>query len=327
VLSGGMEDFFLLRGVTALLRSIFGRGMLRKTKIGDNPAVVEDSCVVSGRGGKTVAVEQDGEDPTDPSASALVHFGVEVQLERDRQGVSQSRLAAAVPCDKSLVQKIEKAKRIPSLAFAEACDKTLNGHGRFVRQWKWAIKYAFPYWLRKYIELEEQAAVIRIFHPQLIPGLLQTEGYARAVLRTGRRADLEDLVTVRMGRQHILARDNPPRLWVVLDAGVLTRSVGGREVMRGQLARLLELAANPPHVVQVLPFTDDYHGWSSSFSLLSFDEGADVVHTDAFPRGYLLAEPDDVAAVAHAYDLIRASALPPDDSAEMIASVLKDRYP
>lgn len=273
-----------------------------------------------------MAVEQDGEDPNDPSASALVHFGLEVQLEREQQKVSQSRLAADVPCDKSLVQKIEKAKRIPSLAFAEACDRVFRTQGRFVRQWKWAIKYAFPYWLRKSVELEEQAAAIRIFHPQLIPGLLQTEAYARAVLRTGRREDLEDLVTMRMGRQHILTRDDPPRLWVVLDAGVLRRTVGGREVMREQLTRLLDLANNPPHVVQVLPYADEYHGWSSSFSLLSFDDGEDVVHTDAFPRGYLLAEPDDVAAVAHAYDLIRAIALPPDDSAKLIASVLKDRY-
>ncbi len=185
-----------------------------------------------------MAVEYDGEDPNDPSANALVHFGFEVLEERKRRGVSQSQLAAAVPCDKSLVQRIEKAKRIPSREFAEACDRVFDGNGRFLRHWKWAIKYAFPVWFGGIIELEEQAAAIRLFQSLLVPGLLQMRGVCRAVLRTGRLTDLEDLVTARMARQHILTRDSPPRLWVVLDAGVLTRTVGDAEVMREQLVRL-----------------------------------------------------------------------------------------
>lgn len=273
-----------------------------------------------------MAVEHEGEDPKDPKASALVNFGVEVRMERQRHGMSLSRLATAVPCDKSLVQKVETAERTPSRDFAAALDRVFDANGRFVRHWEWAIKYAFPPWFQHYVELERQATSIRMFQPVLVPGLLQSEEYARAVLRVGRHDNLDDLVTMRMERQLILDRETPPKLWVVVDAGVLTRTVGSDEVMQRQLQRLLSLAATPSHVVQVLPYRQTYHGWSAPFSLLSFDVGADVVHVDGHPKGYLLAEPDEVATATKSYDLLKATALPPDESAALINDVLKERY-
>lgn len=274
-----------------------------------------------------MVVEYDGEDPEDPAASALVHFGIEVQEERNRHGMSLSQLAQAVPCDKSLVHKIEKAQRVPSLRFAETCDRVFDANGRFVRHWKWAIKYAFPAWLQPYIELETEASFIRIFHSRLIPGLLQTEDYARAVLRVGRPRDLDGLVTLRMERQTILTRQDPPALWVILDEGVLRRDIAGVEVMRPQIERVLRLAEDPRHVVQIIPERiKDYYGSYCPYSILSFDEGEDVVHVDGFPRGYLLAEPEYVSDAQRAYDLLKATACPPDESVALIGSVLKDQY-
>jgi hypothetical protein len=197
------------------------------------------------------------------------------------------------------VHKIVKAERVPSLYFAEACDRKFDANGRFVRHWKWAIKYAFPVWFRRYVELEEKAAAIRLFHPQLVPGLLQTEEYARAVLRTGRHTNLDDLVTLRVERARPEAHGRQP----------------------------ISLAATPAHVVQVIPYRETYHGWNSPFNVVAFDEGADVVHVDAFPRGYLLAEPDDVTEATRAYDLLKAISLPPDDSADLIDTVLREHYP
>jgi transcriptional regulator with XRE-family HTH domain len=274
-----------------------------------------------------MAVEHDGEDPKDPAANALVHFGVEVAEERKRLGWSLADLAKRVPCDKSLVHKIEKAQRIPSLEFAEACDREFEANGRFVRHWKWAIKYAFPAWFQRYIELEMEATSLRIFHSQLIPGLLQTEEYARAILRTGRPRDLEGLVTLRMERQKILTRKNDPDLWVILEEEALRRDVAETDVMRAQLQRLLRIAEIPQYVVQIIPASvRNYHGSFCPYSILSFDEGADVVHVDGFPRSYLLAEPDDVNEATRAYDLLKATAHSPDKSAALIDSVLKDRY-
>jgi transcriptional regulator with XRE-family HTH domain len=274
-----------------------------------------------------MAVEHDGEDPTDPAANALVHFGVEVEQERKRHGMSLAQLARTIPCDKSLVHKIEKADRIPSREFAEGCDKTFDANGRFVRHWKWAIKYAFPAWFQRYVELEMEAASISIFHSRLIPGLLQTEDYARAVLRSGRPRDLEGLVTLRMERQTILTRKYAPEVWVVLDEWVLRRDIAGVHVMRPQLERLLRLAEEPQNVIQIIPASITHYPASSCpYSILAFDEGADVVHVDGFPRSYLLAEPGDVSEATRSYDLLKATACSPDESAALIGSVLKDQY-
>jgi hypothetical protein len=237
------------------------------------------------------------------------------------------QLAKEVPCDKSLIYKIMNATRIPSLAFAEGCDRAFNSGGRFVRHWKWAIKYAFPAWFQRYVELEMEAASIRIFNSQWIPGLLQTEDYARTLLEIGRPKDLEGLVTLRMERQTILSRKNAPELWVVLDEGVLRRDVAPVDVMRLQLERLLQLAKDPRHVVQIIPSRiKGYPGSGSPYSVLSFDEGADVVHVDGFPRSFLLAEPEYVSEAARSYDLLKAIACPPNESVALIGSVLKDQY-
>ncbi|WP_251061572.1 DUF5753 domain-containing protein [Streptomyces sp. ISL-100] len=165
-----------------------------------------------------------------------------------------------------------------------------------------------------------------MFNPQLVPGLVQTEEYARAVLRTARPTNLDDLVTARIERQRILTRDTPTKVWIILDVGVLTRTVGNKEVMRGQLTRLRDLAETPPHRVQIIPDKGRHHGWASPFGMLSFPEGKDVVHVDGFPKGYLLAEADDVQSGNDAYDLLNALALSPDESAPVVDSIIKDHY-
>ncbi|MET9468470.1 helix-turn-helix transcriptional regulator [Streptomyces sp. NPDC006544] len=274
-----------------------------------------------------MSVETEETDPDDPTASPLVHFGREVRLERERLGISRKELAKAATCGYSLVAKIESGDRVPPREFAEACDRLFpHSNGRFVRLWPLALRYAFPPWFRRYVELEETASVVRMFNCQLLPGLVQTTAYARAVLRTGRPTNLEDLVAARIERQRVLTREQPARLWLVLNQAVLTHTVGGPDVMRAQLSRLHELAADPAHRVQIIEDKGRHHGYHSPFGVLSFNEGTDVVHVDGFPRGYLLAEPDDLEKAREAYDLLTAMALPPDESADLIDSTLKDNY-
>ncbi|MCF3961072.1 helix-turn-helix domain-containing protein [Streptomyces fuscigenes] len=272
--------------------------------------------------------EVENADTSGASTSPLTHFGAEVRLERERLGMSRAELGKEACCGYSLVAKIESGDRVPALDFAETCDRVFpHAGGRFVRLWPLALRYAFPPWFRRYVELEWSATVIRMFHPLLLPGLVQTEAYAREILRTGRPTRLDDLVTARMERQRILTREVPPRLWIILDEGVLRRAVGGAAVMREQLRRLRALADSPPHVVQVIPRSiAAYPGSGAPFGLLSFGEGPDVVHVDGFPKGYVLAEPGDVAAAATAYDLLTAVALPPDESAPLIDAVLKECF-
>ncbi|WP_338932452.1 helix-turn-helix transcriptional regulator [Streptomyces netropsis] len=274
-----------------------------------------------------MSVENETAD-ADLPVTPLAHFGREVRLERERLCLSREELGKKAHCGYSLVAKVEGGERVPRLEFAEACDQVFpHANGRFVRLWQLVLRFAFPPWFRKYVELEGVATHIRMFQCQLVPGLVQTEEYARAIMETGRLPNLDDLVTARMERQRILAREEPPKLWVILDEGVLRRTVGGVGVMKGQLERLRDLADTAPHVVQIIPENGKpYHGWSGSFALLSFNEGADVVHVDGFPRGYFLAEQDDVASATRAYDLLIATALPPNDSAPLINSILKESY-
>ncbi|WP_225844758.1 helix-turn-helix transcriptional regulator [Streptomyces sp. HPF1205] len=264
----------------------------------------------------------------DPTASPLAYFGQEVRLERERLGMSRAELGALAHCSYSLVAKIESGDRVPTLDFAKVCDETFPyAGGRFERFWPLALRYAFPPWFRPYAELEWTATTVRMFHPQLFPGLVQTPEYARAVLRTARPSNLEDLVTARVERRHILTREqDPARLWLVLNEAVLTNTVGDPEVMRRQLMYVRDLAETPRNRVQVIRRKGPHYATESAWSLLSFSEGADVVHVDGFPRGYVLADPSDVTTAQDAYDLLKAVAEPPDETAELIDSLLKDRY-
>ncbi|WHM37472.1 helix-turn-helix transcriptional regulator [Streptomyces sp. BPTC-684] len=274
-----------------------------------------------------MTAETDGTDPADPTSSALAHFGNEARLEREALGMSRADFGKQATCGYDLVAKVEKGQRVPPREFAEACDRVFpHANGRFLRLWPLALKLAYPAWFRGYVELEAKATVVRMFQPQLVPGLVQTEEYARAVLRTSRPTNLEDLVTARVERQRILTRDNPARLWLVLNEAVLRNQVGDAAVMRNQLVHLRRLAETPTHRVQIIRDNGHHHGWASPFGLLSFSDGADVAHVDGFPKGYVLADSDDVAATQDAYDLLKAMAAPPNESPELIDSISKDCY-
>ncbi|MEV7865245.1 helix-turn-helix transcriptional regulator [Streptomyces sp. NPDC088124] len=275
-----------------------------------------------------MTVEDETGETADPTVSPLAHFGAEVRLDRERLGMTREALGKEACCSYSLVAKIESGTQVPPLNFAEACDRVFpHANGRFVRLWPLALRWAFPPWFRRYVELEWTATSLHMFHPLLVPGIAQTEEYARTVLRAGRPVNLEDLVTARTERQRILEREKPTRLWLVLNEFVLRNTVGSETVMYEQLSHLRDLADKPPHVVQIVPTRTTNHIAASPFGLLSFGEGAaDVVHVDGFPRGYLLADTDDVVAANDAYDLLKATALSPHESAEMIGSIMKDCY-
>jgi transcriptional regulator with XRE-family HTH domain len=275
-----------------------------------------------------VTVEIDREDEADPNVSTLANFGQEVRLERERHKITQMALAKEAHCHYTLVQKIENAVRVPTLEFAHVCDRVFNTHGRFARIWPLVIKYAFPKWFRPYVKLEMQAAIIQAFELTVIPGLLQTPAYARAVLETGRHDDLEDLITGRLERQHVLTRTPPPRLWCILEEAILRRPYGGKAIMREQLARLLKEMDNPRTVVQIIPSTVPSHAAiGGAFYTLSFDDGsAPVVYIDGFPQGRLTAETHHVTEALRGYDLLKAVALSPDASADLVAATAKELY-
>jgi transcriptional regulator with XRE-family HTH domain len=194
----------------------------------------------------------------------------------------------------------------------------------------WWVEYSdiLPGWFESYLGLESAAAIIRSFEIQFVPGLFQTEEYARAVIQLGGRptpaAEVERLVNLRVKRQELLARVDPPRIWSVLDEGVLRRPVGGPAVLRAQLRHLSEVA-NMPHVtLQVVPFDRGGHaGAGEAFTVLRFTEQdlPDVVYIEQLAGAVYLDRRSDVEPYLDLMDRLSSEALSPAATMRFIEQV------
>ena len=188
-----------------------------------------------------------------------------------------------------------------------------------------------PSWFRTYVDLEQAATLIRSYEGQFVPGLLQTDDYMRAVVRG---AHLEESgeevgrrVRLRMARQILLTREAPPRLWAVVDEAALRRPVGGREVMRGQLERLIEATKLPNVTLQILPFDCGAHpAMVGSFAVLRFpeEELPDVVYLEHLTSALYLNKPDEVDQYLHVMEGICVRAAAPDQTVELLDQILAE---
>jgi transcriptional regulator with XRE-family HTH domain len=192
--------------------------------------------------------------------------------------------------------------------------------------WWHAYGRVLPPWFEDYIGLESEAVRLRDFQALAVPGLLQTEDYARAVLRAAPRprssAELDRQVALRMQRQAVLAQDGPPDLWVVLSESVLRVHAGGPALMRAQFRRLAGDAERPNVTLQVLPFTSVAHVHPiSPFTMLEFPDAADpaVVYLEHLTGSLIVDDEDDVRRYRAVFDHLRAEALGTGPSADLIA--------
>ena len=186
-----------------------------------------------------------------------------------------------------------------------------------------------PTWFRTYVDLEQAATLIRTYEGQFVPGLLQTDDYMRAVVRG---AHLEESgeevgrrVRLRMARQTLLTREAAPRLWAVVDEAALRRPVGGREVMRGQLERLIEATKLANVTLQVLPFDRGAHAaMVSAFSILRFADPAlpDVVYLEHLTNAVYLDRRHEVERYMDAMELLCVDSQPPARTVELLERIL-----
>ena len=182
-----------------------------------------------------------------------------------------------------------------------------------------------------YVGLEAEAAGLRSFEGEAVQGLFQTPDYARAILREVQVKDsdeqIERLVDLRMKRQDSLERNPPLDVWLILDESVVRRTIGGDGVMRGQLARLVEASRKPNVTLQVLPFSTGSHaGLRGPFSILEFPERADpdVAYVESVAGIIYLEKEREVRTAAEAFDRLRAAALSPGQSTDLIIEAAKD---
>ncbi|UUU42228.1 helix-turn-helix domain-containing protein [Streptomyces sp. NBC_00162] len=263
----------------------------------------------------------------DPSASPLDYYGYELRRLREAAGLKQQQLGDIIYCTGSLIGQVECTKRVPTRDFSERVDAALGTDGTFSRLVGLVLRSVLPTWFQAYAEMEARASYISTFQAQLVYGLLQTPDYARAVLGVRSEGDLDAKVAARMERQRVLDRENPPLMWVVLSEAVLHQEVGGREVMRNQLAHLLDLWRRKWVRVQILPFEAGAHaGQMGSFTVLRFDDDPDLVYTEDFVQGHMTANPQTLREGSLRYDLLQAAALSLEDSAALIARVMEERY-
>lgn len=263
----------------------------------------------------------------DPSASPLDYYGWELRRLREAAGLNQGQLGEIIFCTGSLIGQIETTRKLPTRDFSERVDAALGTDGTFSRLMGLVLRSQLPTWFQPYAEMEAKAAYISTYQAQLVYGLLQTEAYARAVLATGMPDDLDGLLAARMERHRILERERPPLAWAVLDEAVLHRLIGGQEVMRAQLARLLDCTANRWMRIQVLPFTAGEHAsLEGSFTTMRFDDDPDIIYTEDIISGHMTASPDMVREGSLRYAHLQAAALSVEESAALIARVMEERY-
>jgi transcriptional regulator with XRE-family HTH domain len=267
-------------------------------------------------------------------------LAVELMRRREASGLSREEAARRLEWSTSTIFRIETGRSRPQpgnvrvlLDLYGVTGSERDGLIQLAREarqpgWWHSFRDVLPNPYEVYIGLEGGAASIRNFEPVVVPGLLQTEDYARATFKGGprelERDEIERRVEVRRARQQILTRDDRPRLWAVIDEAVIHRLVGDPAVMRAQLDHLIDTAEQGKTTVQVVPFRAGAHaGTTGPFVILDFPEPTDpaVVYVETLAGDIYLEERADVNRYTIAFDRLLAAALHPDDSVRLIQQV------
>jgi transcriptional regulator with XRE-family HTH domain len=269
----------------------------------------------------------------DPSAGPLEFFGGELRRARMATRLSQEQLGQRLGYSGALVGKVEMGERSPAPEFAEACDKTFpEVNGLFVRMYKLARRWdgGYPTWFAEWLDSERQAQSLYSWEPLLIPGLLQTTDYARAILGADPEAtedQLDGLVAARLERQEILNRPEPPTLWVVLDEAVLHRMIGSRKIMYNQLLALADSLCRSNVTVQIVPAEIGVHaGLLGGFAIAIHDNARSTVYMESPDQGQTTKVPSVVKRLSLTFDTLRADALPRSASRELIGRVAEQEW-
>jgi transcriptional regulator with XRE-family HTH domain len=270
----------------------------------------------------------------------LRRLGAQLRDLREERGMTQEDVARRTGKDRSTLYRLETAQQRPQRATLiqlldlYQVDEPRRGELLMLlreasqRGWMQPYRSELPGVYSDYIGFEEEARAISNYESLFIPGLLQTEDYARAQLHgTLPHATTEEIgnrVTARLERQQLLGRTDPPRLWAIIDEAAARRQVGGPGVMAAQLARLSEAASQPHITIQLIPFDAGAHpGMDGSFVVLEFPDPADraIVYTESAAGGLFLEEEDEIRRYTLMFGHLRAAALRPGATADALAAI------
>jgi transcriptional regulator with XRE-family HTH domain len=263
------------------------------------------------------------EELVDPDSSLWAWLAHDVRFYRKKYHLTQPQLGSVVRCSASNLSNIEAGRRKLTDEQAVALDGRFKTGGHFSRLLRYARLGHDPDWFKQYVDIEASANVIKTFEALTVPGLLQISEYAAALCGAGGVIDIDGPVGRRMVRAEIFSRRDPPVLWAIITENVIEWPIGGPEVMRKQLAHLLDMSSRPNIGVRVVPRTAGAHpGLDGSFSLISGDVG-DVAYTESPGGGRLVASAAEVRDYSLRYDRIGQVALPESASRELIQKAME----
>lgn len=277
-----------------------------------------------------------------PTVQRLV-LGNQLHQLRESRGITAEQAAEAIRGSHSKISRMEHGRvgfkerdvadllTLYGVSDSEERAALLN----LARQantpgWWHAYADILPSWLEPYVGLEAAASVIRTYQIQLVPGLLQTEDYARALIQQGSAATEDQVgrrIELRVSRQEVLSGPNPPQLWAVVDEGALRRPVGGRDVVRGQLEHLIEMADHPSVTLQILPFTAGSHSaMGGPFTILRFAEPDlhDVVYIEQLTSALYLEKPSEVDSYLEVMEQLCLQAEPAGNTVKILNQILAE---
>lgn len=286
-------------------------------------------------------VPQSGKQSTDglsgaPTARRMV-LGAQLRRLREDAGISRSEAGYNIRGSESKISRLElgrvgfKVRDVTDLLtmYGVRDPREREAFLTMVEQsnqpgWWHRYNDLMPTWFHDFVGLEESASRIQTFELQFVPGLLQTEDYARAIASQGRpefvTEEVERRIALRMRRQKLLTRPSPPRLWAFVDEAVLRRPIGGPVVMKAQLEALLEWTKLPHVVVQVLPYERSGHAAEGAFTVLRFSETElpDVVYIEHLTGAIYLDKREELEPYGRAIDRLAVAAETPDRTRQML---------
>jgi transcriptional regulator with XRE-family HTH domain len=281
-------------------------------------------------------------DSSDGPTVLRILLGSHLRRLREARGITARQAATKIRASESKISRIELGRN--AIREIDVLDLlTLYGVDAREREqlltlaeqsnkpgWWHRYNDILPDWFQAYVGMEEAARSIRVYEAQFVPGLLQTEEYARAVILQGAPGldpdEVERRVALRMGRQKLLTREAPPRYWVIMDEAALRRPMGGRDVHVGQIERLIDLVGEPNITIQVMPFRYGGHAAESgAFTIMRFPETdlPDVVYMEYLTGAHYIDKPEEVERYAAVMVRVSVAATSPDQTREILTGMLR----
>jgi hypothetical protein len=291
----------------------------------------------------TVSTPGGGSSVGDPTVLKIL-LGAQLRRLRETAGVSRDDAGYHIRASGSKISRLElgrvsfKERDVSDLldlysVGGEQKDQLVQ-LTREANATPWWQKYreVVPDWFQVYVGLEEAATLIRVYEVQFVPGLLQTEEYARAVVMQGSPGlsadEVDNRVNVRLGRQRLFAKEeNAPRLWAIVDEAALRRPMGGRDVLAGQVKRLMEAVGESNITLQVMPFKYGGHGAEGgAFTIMRFPEAdlPDMVYMEYLTGAHYIDKPEEVEVYAAVMERLSVAGTSPEKTRDILADILKE---